>query len=410
VKDQGSSGYCCAFAAVSCTEALVNLYFNKKVDLDLSEQQAACCNGTTNPWSGMTLFSPLNYIMNHGVYDENAYPFVNDSVSGLQCHDASSTPNEIVKIASIASVSINHEDSIKKALIKYGPLSSLYKRSTIDSVMPGHAMSIVGYFDVHVGDTLRALRHYTGCDYCWGLDTAIIVEDKEYKQIGNIIGKTCWVFKNSSSDVPFMNILFQDLGGMYCPYRLGTPITWTSKSITLNGTDSIHTDIVCEDADGDGYYFWGIGNRPAACPSWIPSTADGDDSDFTKGKMLETPVFGELESLNPDDSPSLVISSNTTYTARQVLYSHIRITGNATLTIKDILNLLGRTTIIIDPGAQLKVDGGTVSNVNLSIASGGKVTLTNGGKLILRTNTDLEIPAGAIMDISDGEIIRSSDF
>jgi hypothetical protein len=25
-------------------------------------------------------------------------------------------------------------------------------------------------------------------------------------------------------------------------------------------------DIVCEDRDGDGYYYWGIGPKPSNCP------------------------------------------------------------------------------------------------------------------------------------------------
>jgi hypothetical protein len=50
VKDQGQSGYCSAFTAISCLEAVANLYFNKKIDMDLSEQEAAVCNGSSNPW------------------------------------------------------------------------------------------------------------------------------------------------------------------------------------------------------------------------------------------------------------------------------------------------------------------------------------------------------------------------
>ena len=75
VKDQGQSGYCSAFTAISCTEAIANLYYNQEIDMDLSEQEAAVCNGDPSPWTGMPLSSPLIYLKNHGVCEESAYPF-----------------------------------------------------------------------------------------------------------------------------------------------------------------------------------------------------------------------------------------------------------------------------------------------------------------------------------------------
>lgn len=70
VKDQGQSCYCSAFAAVSCVEALSNLYYNKKLDLDLSEQEAACCNEyvqSRDPYTGgMSIDAPLDYFRDHG--------------------------------------------------------------------------------------------------------------------------------------------------------------------------------------------------------------------------------------------------------------------------------------------------------------------------------------------------------
>ena len=54
-------------------------------------------------------------------------------------------------------------------------------------------------------------------------------------------------------------------------------------------------NIVCEDRDG--YYYWGIGPKPATCPN-CPDEEDGDDSDPTLGPMDE---FGNCRQLYPSD-------------------------------------------------------------------------------------------------------------
>ena len=183
----------------------------------------------------------------------------------------------------------------------------------------------------------------------------------------------------------------------------------TGKISSLNYNDS---DIICEDFDGDGYYFWGLGEKPSWCPNWVPDIKDGNDADHTKGKLLleNNHVIGNLESLTPTISSTLVINSNTTYTTRQFIYTHIRIASGGKLTVQNILNLFGRVLVSIESGGELVVDSGVVTNVKIDFASGGKITLKNGGKLVMRTNTDFNVPIGAIADIQNGEILRSNDF
>ena len=139
---------------------------------------------------------------------------------------------------------------------------------------------------------------------------------------------------------------------------------------------------------------------------------DGNDADYSKGKLLleNTPIIGELETLNPDSISTLVVSQNITFTVRHSRYTHIRIESGAKMTVMNILNLLGRVTVIIESGGELVIDGGVVTNAAISMASGGKITLKNGGKLVMRTNTDFIVPTGALADIQNGEILRSNDF
>lgn len=74
------------------------------------------------------------------------------------------------------------------------------------------------------------------------------------------------------------------------------------------------------------------------------------------------------------------------------------------------MSVFGRVTIDISSGGQLVIDGGAVSNANITMASDSQLKIINEGKLIMRTNTNFEAPLGAIVDIQYGEIIRSDDF
>ena len=104
------------------------------------------------------------------------------------------------------------------------------------------------------GKKVIALRKIYG-----GNNYYIINEDDNY------LGKTYWIFKNSKGPdyghAGYAYFYFANLDNMITPYYAKTPI----YSMTL--TDE---DIICQDADGDGYYYWGIGQKPANCQE-VPS-------------------------------------------------------------------------------------------------------------------------------------------
>lgn len=402
-KHQGDSGFCSAFTAIGTVEALTRLYFNQLIDIDLSEQEAACCNYDTTPWDGMPLSAPLSYIRDYGVCDEIAYPFVNDSLESLNCRSSSITPNELISIGGYTSVQKN-EEALKAALINHGPLaSSIYYwgyNPDQSHYHISHAMPIVGYGHLHEGDTI----------YHWIESNGLSNGAYSVKPRDPRIGMTYWIYKNSygtNGDTA--------LGGYkrYIHYNYSYSVGYTyycSPSITsMNYSDS---DIVCEDADGDGYYYWGIGTKPTWCPEWVPDTKDGNDSNSAEGKMYyESPnIIGSLEPLSPDSNSVIQISNDTTYDSRRSIYNHIEIKSNASLTIKDIMNMFGRVTILIESGGELVVDGGVITNADINFAAGGKLTVKNGGKLVMRTNTNFEVPLGAVVDVENGSIRKSNDF
>ena len=260
VKNQGGCGSCWAFATAGATESLVNLYFNQQLDLDLSEQDLLSCSGAGD-CSGGYPYIALDYITSNGIVDEGAFPYTKTEEA---CSNKSKSPTDLIKIGGRMNFGTAEfprtEDLLKKWIIETGPVSGgLYNWS--------HAMTLVGYKVVKEGDYFY---------YC-GLDLArkwYTVEPGDPS-----IGKTVWIFKNSWG--PY----FGDQGYIY----VETPITnigWT-HALKTPVTSMVNSyDVVCEDRDGDGYYWWGLGEKPANCPD-CPDLADGDDSDPTLGPLDE---------------------------------------------------------------------------------------------------------------------------
>ena len=151
VKDQGTGNGCWAFAAIGVTEALTNLYFNQKIDCNLSEQEVISCSGCGSNSLGGYEGEALNWISSHGISEESSFPFSN---SDEPCSNKGSF-TELITMSGTASVN-NHRlynnDSVKSALIKYGPLTSGYMYN--NGRYHGHAMTLVGYSVLHEGDTI----------------------------------------------------------------------------------------------------------------------------------------------------------------------------------------------------------------------------------------------------------------
>ena len=392
VKSQLGSRFCVAFGTLGALEALVNLYYNNEtIDVDLSEQQIACCQSDvsiqTAYSSGMWPNTALKYIkQNGGVYDEAAYPFVRrDQNPVMACMSDSITPNEVISFSDYHNVPIC-EDSLKKYLMCKGPLVGKY---------PGHLMTLVGFGTLQAGDTIAIVNsnNYTGVTP----DTIVIREGDSR------IGQTYWKFKNSVGLEPYVGwnehnngylyMLYTNIGYMDNCYYIDTPI----QSLTRT-----EHDIICEDTDGDGYYFWGIGSKPAHCPANVPEEPDGDDSNPLYGPMNE---YGYLESLNPNDRDTIYITTSTISSQKQHFYNHVVLCNGATWDIQDNVTFHNGAKLIVRENAQLSVKAnGVLRGANVISKSSSQVKVEEGGQIIRPTNGEFKVELGSTFELDEGSV------
>lgn len=295
IKNQGNSGYCTAFAINGMLEARANLYYNRPINLNLSEQDIVYgyARAGHKPISGiyetgMDVGIALNDVVNNGVLDSISVPFI-DAVQ----YSVPPRPNgnECIQITSQSSQGMNDTDFVdrfKNIIIHNGPGVSGFRFVNKKKEIAWHATTLVGYHTIKAGDTIREVK----IPIEGGIFTDSIIPENH-----PFIGRTYWVMKDSYGEEAegrqgggYLYLLFKSYSSMYPLYYTTSPITcrqYTNDSIAV------------EDADCDGYFNWGIGSKPSHCPAWAPDDDDGDDSDPTKGHMDEFGFCNELPSNHP---------------------------------------------------------------------------------------------------------------
>jgi uncharacterized repeat protein (TIGR02543 family) len=265
VKSQDNCGSCWAFAATGAVELLVNLYFNRHLDLDLSEQEVLSCSdgGSCN---GGHPGDALDYFIYDGVMDEDCFSY---TASDLACEDESkcTDPQEKIFIEGKTRFNRNSEDELKGLVLK-GPVSL-----AISSW--GHAIGLVGYKTIQEGD--RIYIQNSG-DERW----------VDIPEGDPLIGRTAWLIKNS------WNTWWGDNGFAYVVTDLSNIISTYGVNGPVESMVYAEDDVLCADNDDDGYCWWGLGVRPGSCPPCAVEP-DGDDADGDLGPMDE---YGHLQILS----------------------------------------------------------------------------------------------------------------
>ncbi len=266
VKNQKGCGSCSAFGTAAAVELLINQYFNRNLNYDLSEQNLMSCTGLRCSFGGNPCMA-LNHLRGYGIVMEDCFPY---TATDQTCSKICKNPTERIKIDSWQGYyydsTINSVPCCKKEIMNGATVA----------LVPSwyHTMQLVGYKTLEEGSHIKLAKHKDTVNW-------ITIQPND-----PYIGQTALLFKNSWSENWGDNGYAYIIGDMvnYRIYSLYGPVT----SRILDSTY-----VLCTDNDGDGYYYWGIGPKPSHCPD-SPEEADGDDSNPCIGPMDEYGNFTYL--------------------------------------------------------------------------------------------------------------------
>lgn len=392
VHDTIGNGGCWAFAACATVEAKINLQFNQLLDYDLSEQELGSCtngklfdkeiiqrpNGKLDTFpGGGTASQAFDYMNENGIVTEECMEFENNEF--VPCDNKCNNPIDVIKIDGSKSLQ-NNADTLKHYLINNGPFYS-----AASNVWMNHAMCLCGYGTIHEGDSVRHL-----------------VQGKapEIKHIAagdSLIGRTYWIYKNSYG----LNHKYSFDGYYYLIFATSS-IQKNHAVVKGNVHSTVYNleDVICEDRDGDGYYFWGSGDKPSHCPSCAPDEPDGDDSNPRLTTMNEYGQF--LPTIQLTD---VVITTNVQWNVNDTLCGDVYIQDNAALTITNAnITLHPLSHILVEEGGTLIVDNATILNADIVVNSGGSLIVLNEGILQQGENDNIDVKLGGLMQFETGEI------
>lgn len=372
------NGGCWAFAACATVEAKMNLQFNQLLDYDLSEQELGSCTDGSLRYGG-NHDQAFSYIEGIGIVTEECMPFLNDAY--IPCEEKCNNPTDVITIDHYNTIR-NNADTLKHYLINNGPFYSV-----VNNVWMNHAMCLCGYGTIHEGDSVMHLKY--------GKNEP---PKKKYIIAGDsLIGKTYWIYKNSYGlDHHF------SFDGYYHLIFSTSSIQKNHTVVKGNVHSTVynHEDVICEDRDGDGYYFWGSGDKPSHCPSCAPDEPDGDDSNPRLTAMNEYGQF--LPTIQLTD---VVITTNVQWNVNDTLCGDVYIQDNAALTITNAnITLHPLSHILVEEGGTLIVDNATILNADIVVNAGGSLIVLNEGILQQGENDNIDVKLGGLMQFETGEI------
>ncbi len=369
VRDQGTCNSCWAFSAIASLEAYINLYYNDTIYYDLSEEEIISCSNMG--CSGGDPYYAFDSIKVNGVVNEDCFPY-----RGYE-QDCIHYPNPYERVTienyQMRDYIVERDIGTVKQALFSNPI-------TMAVQCWGHSMTAAGYKTIAHGDTIYYGSHVQR--------DSVVIDSTQHQ---SLIGRTAWLLKNSWDTTwgtkGYCYLVFDIENASWISYPIGS-ITCLRKN---------DANIVVSDADGDGLYFWGIGPKPSHCPSWVPDTTDGDDSNINYGSLDD---YGNLDTL----PAGITINTPVTYSSNSSTSYRIGIVNGGKLTITGTTTLTGNGKIRVCEGGILEIDGGTLQNADITMVPGCTVIIKNGGKINMASGKDFNAPLGVDVSIYSGEI------
>ncbi len=321
-SNQGSCGACWVFGPVAVLEGIINLYFNQHLDFDLSEQYLFSCSDDRLCEQGGFASVAIDYALEHGAKTENCFPYYIDTLAHeYSCGDTCDFSDTLVNAEERLNIN-NDNDSVKIALIKYGPLSS-----SIPISNDYHVLSIIGY-RTNWSDTV-----------------------------------TIWICKDSRSGTDNFIEIKNSSNLLSGVYAINNPVS------IYDSDTSNHYSQLCYDKDDDGYYWWGIGPKPDTCPT-CPDQRDSNDND---------PFFGSYDSCYNEtcnyqyNSQAIHITSDTTWDSAMIVQNTVYVDSGYSLTIRSEVKFVEHSGIVVKQGGKLNIYGGRLTKACHELWKGIKV-------------------------------------
>ena len=254
VKEQGGCGSCWSFEDTETVQDEANAYYNSNLGLNLSEQQLLSCSGA-GTCAGCGADQGLDYVQSTGLVSESCFPYTaNDTVP---CSNMCSSP-AYWKISSWSVLPTDLagqvlDPDIQIGLLAYGPMgnsleiysdfynytSGIYYPTSGATDEGGHGSVVVGFGFAAPPPVLNSTSDsvlYMSMKNSWG---------------------TSW------GENGFFNIY--------------SGVAYDNDSLLAVDAPSPPTaqNAVCQDLDGAGHCFWGLGPKPeSGCPSTCSSSTE----------------------------------------------------------------------------------------------------------------------------------------
>ena len=370
VKDQKGCGACAAFACIASLEAAINLYANYHFDIEedtrFSDRHAFNCSiysGDTigcNCLKGKSRFEILDFLKEQGVVDYFCYPYDTPFCEGLgfSCEEVAQsicdTPSMTAQIYNYKTHGLYQGDSIQRVaflktkLISEGPLTiqiNNWPWPQSDTTKKKHALSLVGFKTIN--DTLFWI-------YKNSWDTTFGVKGYGFEPF--------WVGADAPPGVPYI---------ASSVYAFNYDDTCSNAPISVIchkdcGTPGFTYYVHDYDKDKDGYYNWGIGQKPDIYPCSQEEDSNDDDNrvgpfdtDFSGKTIAPAMHVQQGTSLwgNPFENGAFVnISVDTLYDTTFIF--QIKNSGTAQLNLEQY-TLTDNGIVTIDyqyPSGQFEID------------------------------------------------------